>query len=85
MQYGNPETRVLTRYAKTRVHVNAFINRRHAFLLKNTRNRPLFQVGTPYSEFHACKYALRPFPCMVKMKNHAWFLRRAWVMFYSEA
>ena len=34
MQYGNPETRVLTRYAKTRVHVYAFINTRHAFLLK---------------------------------------------------
>ena len=55
-----------------------------AFLLKNTRNRPLFQVGTPYSEFHACKYALWPLPCMVKTKNHAWFLRRAWVMFYSD-
>ena len=83
MQYGNSSTRVLLRFVNTRGHVYVFINRRHAFMLKNTRVRPLFQVGTPYSRFHACKYALRPLPCMVKTKNHAWFLRRAWVMFYS--
>ena len=64
MQYGNSSTRVLLRFVNTRGHVYVFINRRHAFMLKNTRVRPLFQVGTPYSMFLRVNTPFDPY--------HAW-------------
>ena len=63
MQYGNPSTRVLTKRANTREHVYAFINRRHAFLMKKHVIGHYFRwkrltvgsmrVNTPFDPYHA--------------------------------